>query len=287
MIVRFDEAVARATTLLAAGDADAATAAIDTARAIDPAAPVVNELSARLVNQFKSRAETARKGSPAPSPPARAPLPQPPAANDAARRESQRPSVPADPPSATPPPAPPTPAPQAAAPAPPVAPSNSGTQPAITVPPAPSASIAPPPPVQPEPSPSVREPAAPSSAPSGGRRETAAPPSANDSDDTAIRRVVATYARAIETKDVALFRSIKPNMTPEEQRRIEEGFRAVSSQRVAITILTVNRKDQEASVRLKRSDTIDAAGRQQTIDTQQTMTLIRSGPAWIIRDIGR
>ena len=51
MIARFDEAVAKATALLAAGDADAATAAIETARAIDPAAPGVNELSARLVNQ--------------------------------------------------------------------------------------------------------------------------------------------------------------------------------------------------------------------------------------------
>ena len=29
----------------------------------------------------------------------------------------------------------------------------------------------------------------------------------------AIRRVVATYARAIETKDVALFRTVKPNLS--------------------------------------------------------------------------
>ena len=99
--------------------------------------------------------------------------------------------------------------------------------------------------------------------------------------------MVATYVRAIETKDLALFRSIKPNMSPEEQRRIEEGFRAVSSQRVAIVILAINRRDQEASVRLQRSDRIEAGGRQQTIDTQQTMTLIRNGAAWTIREIGR
>jgi hypothetical protein len=36
--------------------------------------------------------------------------------------------------------------------------------------------------------------------------------------------VVAAYVRAIETKDLTLFRSIKPNMSAEEQRRIEEGF---------------------------------------------------------------
>jgi hypothetical protein len=141
--------------------------------------------------------------------------------------------------------------------------------------------------VQPAPSPAATEPVAPSTAASA-RRETAAPaPPAAEDDDTAIRRVVATYAHAIETKDVGLFRSVKPNMSPEEQRRIEEGFRAVSSQRVTITILGIDRKGQDASVRLRRRDTIDAGGRQQTSDTQQTMTLTRTGAAWVIREIGR
>jgi hypothetical protein len=166
------------------------------------------------------------------------------------------------------------------------APANPVTPP-VGEPPTPQSSIAPAPPVQPEPSPAAREPAAPSIAPSP-RRETAAPaaPAAED-DDAAIRRVVATYARAIETKDLALFRSIKPNMAPQEQRRIEEGFRAVASQRVTITILGIERRGPEASVRLRRSDTIDAGGRQQTNETQQTMTLTRNGAAWVIREIGR
>jgi hypothetical protein len=120
------------------------------------------------------------------------------------------------------------------------------------------------------------------------RRETAAPaPPASEDDEAAIRRVVATYAHAIETKDVALFRSVKPNMSVQEQRRIEEGFRAVSSQRVTISILGIDRRGQEASVRLRRRDEIDAGGRQQTSETQQTMTLTRNGGAWVIREIGR
>ena len=102
-----------------------------------------------------------------------------------------------------------------------------------------------------------------------------------------IRRVVATYARAIETKDVALFRSVKPNMSPDEQRRIEEGFRAVTSQRVDVTILAIDRQGQEASVRLRRRDTIQAGGRQQTADSQQTVTLAKTGAGWVIREIGR
>jgi hypothetical protein len=68
--------------------------------------------------------------------------------------------------------------------------------------------------------------AAAASPPAPERREPA-PGRSGEADDAAIRRIVATYARAIENKDLQLFRSVKPNMSAEEQRRIEEGFRAV------------------------------------------------------------
>jgi hypothetical protein len=55
-------------------------------------------------------------------------------------------------------------------------------------------------------------------------------PRSAESDDAAIRRVVAIYARAIETKDIGLFRSVKPNPSGDEQRE-SEGFRAVASAR--------------------------------------------------------
>jgi hypothetical protein len=98
---------------------------------------------------------------------------------------------------------------------------------------------------------------------------------------------VATYARAIEGKDLALFRSVKPNMSADEQRRIQEGFRAVTSQRVDITIVGIDQHGQEASVRLRRRDVIQAGGRQQTADSQQTMTLTKTAAGWTIREIGR
>jgi hypothetical protein len=108
-----------------------------------------------------------------------------------------------------------------------------------------------------------------------------------ETDEAAIRHVVATYARAIETKDVALFRTVKPNLSSDEQRRIEEGFRAVASQQVNIAILSIEKHGQDASVRLRRRDTIQAGGRQQTTESQQTMTLTQIGSAWVIREIGR
>ena len=84
-----------------------------------------------------------------------------------------------------------------------------------------------------------------------------------------------------------MFRSVKPNMSADEQRRIEEGFRAVTSQQVNIVILSLEQHGQEASVRIRRRDTILAGGRQQTSETQQTLTLTRAASGWVIREIGR
>jgi hypothetical protein len=116
------------------------------------------------------------------------------------------------------------------------------------------------------------------------RPATPAGPSAEE-DDAAIRRVTATYARAIETKDVELFRSIKPDLSREEERRLQEGFRAVTSQRVNLTILSIQRRGDEASVALRRQDTIVAGGRQQIAESQQTMRLARMASGWKILDI--
>ena len=144
--------------------------------------------------------------------------------------------------------------------------------PSPTAPPA-----AAPPPTEAAPAPATAE-----------RRDSAAGPARpEESDEAAIRRVLATYARAIETKDLVLFRSVKPNLSPDEQRRIEDGFRAVTSQQVSTTIVSIEHKGQDASVRLRRRDAIQAGGRQQTTETMQTMTLTRTASGWVIREIGR
>ncbi len=120
---------------------------------------------------------------------------------------------------------------------------------------------------------------------------TAPPPPAAPSgptpeqDEAAIRRVTASYARAIETKDIGLFRTIKPNLSREEERRLQDGFRAVTSQKVATTILSIDRKGDEASVMLRRRDTILAGGREQTAETQQTLRLTRAAGGWVIVEI--
>ena len=96
---------------------------------------------------------------------------------------------------------------------------------------------------------------------------------------------MANYGRAIESKDLALFRSIKPNLTAQEERRLREGFRDVTSQHVALTVLSIARKGDEASVSVRRRDTLVAAGRQQSVESHQTLRVARVNGNWVITDI--
>ena len=110
-----------------------------------------------------------------------------------------------------------------------------------------------------------------------------APPSAPVvDDDAAIRRLIATYARAIETKDLALFRSIKPNLSADEQRRLQNGFQAVSSQRVALTVLSIEKHGDDAVAMVRRRDTIEAGGRTETVNSEQTLQLAHRTGGWVV-----
>ena len=150
----------------------------------------------------------------------------------------------------------------------------------VPPPPAPTVSQSEPPKPSPAPAPA---PAIPPPAPIPQAATTPSP----DDDDAAIRRVIASYARAIEAKDLDAFRAVKPNLSGDEQRRLEDGFKAVASQKVDITVLSVERRAANALVKVRRRDTLTAGGRAQTSDSQQTMTLIRSGAGWVISEIGR
>ena len=254
MLSRLDAAIANARRLANAGDIRGAARALEAARAIDPIAQSITELAAQLAEKAKTSAEiaTGRDGV------RRLAVPAPSASSPPAS-------------SAAPPPVPTT----TEAPSPPIQPA-----PAQPVVPAPQAT---PPVTAPEPPPKPAPP--PESAPTRVEREPArtAPPA--EDDEAALRRVIATYARAIEMKDLALFRTVKPNLSREEERRLQEAFRAVGSQRVELTILSIDRRGQDASIRVRRRDTIQAAGRPQMTDSQQTISLSRTNGSWVIVEI--
>ena len=271
MIARFDAALEDARRRAAAGDLSGAAQALESARTIDPTSPSVTELSARLADQLKTQpsASSAPRGRSA-APPSQTPLPSP---ADSARVEPTRPPA-ASTQTAPPIQAPPIPTPSGDALAPPAPPKIQPPATSAAPQPAPEPEVVAPPPAP-----------APAAAAQPSRGATAPAPATAEDDEAVIRRVVATYGRAIETKDLALFRTVKPNLSREEERRLTEGFRNVVSQRVELTILSIGRQNQGATVQVRRRDVIETGRQQQTAESRQTFALARANGGWVIVEI--
>ena len=101
--------------------------------------------------------------------------------------------------------------------------------------------------------------------------------------EPAIRKVIADYGRAIEGKDIALFKAVKPNLTPDEEKRLQESFKAIKSQQVGITIEAVQVDGAQATVKVSRQDVING---NKVKAVQQVFRLAQSGGAWSIQAIG-
>ena len=212
-------------------------------------------------------------------PPTRGPTPTPsePAPPAAAKPSASQTttSVPAPTPPPPAPVAPPTPAatePTAVASQP--QPQPSPTRPAET--PAPA-----------QPAPVQTAPAQPSTRAAAPSPDTLPPTSPVESDDVAIRRIVATYKTAIETKNVGLYRSVRPGLTAAEETRLRDSFRQVESQQITISIDEIRIDGRTATVRLSRQDVaITSGGRRQTQSIRQTLRLEKPATGWIITAIG-
>ena len=99
----------------------------------------------------------------------------------------------------------------------------------------------------------------------------------------AVRKIVAEYGRAIEEKDLQLFKRLKPNLTADDEQKLRNAFQGGGSHSVRITIADVKVSGEQATVRLSRQDQID--GHTQT--SQQTLQLTKGPSGWTIREIGR
>jgi hypothetical protein len=108
-----------------------------------------------------------------------------------------------------------------------------------------------------------------------------------DSDDTLIRRALDTYVRAIEGKDVALFRSVRPALSADEERRLRASFAQVEKQDIELRVENIAIAGDTAEARVSRVDTVTAGGRAQTSRSTQTIRLARRGAGWVIVELGR
>jgi hypothetical protein len=111
-----------------------------------------------------------------------------------------------------------------------------------------------------------------------------APTAAAESDDAAIRRTLATYAMAVEKKDVALFRSVRPGLSAAEEARLRDSFKQIESQQVTLDVEEIRVEGRAATVRLSRKDSLVVGGRRQTQTSRQVLRLEKAGADWIISE---
>jgi serine/threonine protein kinase len=111
-----------------------------------------------------------------------------------------------------------------------------------------------------------------------------AAPAAVESDEAAIRRTLATYATAVEKKDVALFRSVRPGLSAAEETRLRDSFRQIESQQVTLDIEDIHVDGRAATVRLSRKDSLVVGGRKQTQNSRQVLRLEKAGTGWVISE---
>jgi hypothetical protein len=99
-----------------------------------------------------------------------------------------------------------------------------------------------------------------------------------------VKRLLTTYERAIESKDLVLFRSVKPNLTGEEERRLHKAFESTKTHEVTITVGSLDCHERSCVVKLIRRDTLDA-----TIVSSfpQTLRLTQTPEGFVIDEIGR
>ncbi len=256
-----------------------ANPAAETPAPVNVPPPIIEPLATPPTQTPPPAATTDAGAKPAPQPrpqPRVTPTPQPPG------RETLPPPAVTPAPAATPPPATPqqpaTTAPSPAAGNPPV------TPPAVTPPveeakpvpppePAPEP-IAPPPPVQPA-APPPRA-ASPSPEP--------APSAPVETDEAAIRRVIRIYEQAIETEDIALYRSVRPGLTRAAEAVLMNSFRQIDSQEIELRVESLRIDGGTATARIGRRDTLTTAGRRQTQNSTQTLRFEKTAAGWIIAE---
>jgi serine/threonine protein kinase len=289
LLKEVDEAAAEARAAVQQGDTATASRALARVLAIDPNHPVAGELSAGLNRYFRGQAEEARKGLEAARLAAergKAGALPPFVEASAASREAERLFTGAEYAVATrkfiegrdgfaralrlae--------AQQAAARTPPT------TVVASATPHPPVALPVPPPTAAPTP---VAATLAPSAPPSLALPPRPTPMAAlgGAAEEATVRKTVDDYARAIQAKDIDLFRAVKPNLSADEEKRLRAIFKQYKSYKVSITVNSIRFEGSEAKVRVARQDTIDG----NAFVLQQVLTMARGPAGWTIREIGQ
>jgi tetratricopeptide (TPR) repeat protein len=124
----------------------------------------------------------------------------------------------------------------------------------------------------------------PTTAPPGPTTLPSAPPPALPlGEEPAIRKMMEDYKRAIESRNLELFRAVKPNLSSREEQSLRESFKAVRNHQVNFSLGPIQIAGSQATIRVSRQDVLD--GRK--LAFQQTFTLVKGPSGWVIKEIGQ
>ena len=96
--------------------------------------------------------------------------------------------------------------------------------------------------------------------------------------------MIRTFERAIETEDIALYRSVRPNLSRAAENVLMTSFRQIDSQEIDITVENIRIDGRTASARLVRRDTLVIGGRRQIQNSTQTLRFEKTAAGWIITE---
>jgi hypothetical protein len=96
--------------------------------------------------------------------------------------------------------------------------------------------------------------------------------------------VIRTYEQAIETKDIRLYRSIRPRLSAAAEAVLRNSFRQVDSQEIDIRVESLRVEGRSATARIARRDMLITAGRRQTQNSTQTLRFEKTDTGWIIAE---
>ena len=103
-------------------------------------------------------------------------------------------------------------------------------------------------------------------------------------EEAAVRQVVARLKQAIEQRDLALYKRLRPNLKPDEERRLRDAFQNVTSQQVDYLVDSVSVEGDKATLRVTRTGRVSG---QAVPAVRQVLHLVRTENGWVISEIGQ
>ena len=96
--------------------------------------------------------------------------------------------------------------------------------------------------------------------------------------------MIRIYEQAIETEDIALYRSVRPGLTKAAETVLMNSFRQIDSQEIELRVESLRIEGRTATARIGRRDTLTTAGRRQTQSSTQTLRFEKTDTGWVIAE---